>query len=373
MSESQQRTQGPPPRRRGRLVVRLAVALLVAAILLVVAGALIAAIAYEHVTMPGTPIEEVAFVVPEGASGRQVGRLLAEQGFIEHEILFRLALRLDDTAEPVRYGSYRLERGLSASELLRILQKGPEQVWDAEHVPPDRRVTVPEGLTLAQAAQLFDDPQAFLGAAAAPDLVERVGLPVRTLEGFLMPDTYYFDRKPTPRELVERMVEHFEETYAALCKEFPEAALRSKIETVTVASLVEEEARVDHERPLIAAVIYNRLKRRQRLEMDATLQYALGKYGERLLAADKEVDSPYNTYRVAGLPPGPISSPGAGSLRAAMNPAPVDYLYFVSNADGESHTFNRTLAEHQVAVNRFRREIAVQRRTLQTGPSNEWN
>ena len=112
----------------------------------------------------------------------------------------------------------------------------------------------------------------------------------------------------------------------------------------------------------VAAVIYNRLKKNMALEMDSTLQYALGKYGTRILDADKEVDSPYNTYRYRGLPPRPISNPGVASLRAAMDPAEVEYLYFVSNADGKTHTFSRTLREHNKAVARYRREIRQQRR-----------
>ncbi|MDX9975999.1 MAG: endolytic transglycosylase MltG, partial [FCB group bacterium] len=131
---------------------------------------------------------------------------------------------------------------------------------------------------------------------------------------------------------------------------------------VTIASLVEEESRVDDERPLVAAVVYHRLKQNMALGFDSTLQFALNKYGERMLDADKAVDSPYNTYLNAGLPPGPICSPGIKSLRAALNPADVDYLYFVSNADGKTHTFSRTYAEHNRAVADFRKKIAPQRK-----------
>jgi UPF0755 protein len=158
------------------------------------------------------------------------------------------------------------------------------------------------------------------------------------------------------------MVTQFEKEYEALLQEHPAARERSKLEIVTVASLVEEEARVDEERAIVAAVIYNRLSKGRPLEMDSTLQFALGKYGQRLLSEDKAVESPYNTYRKAGLPPGPISNPGVASLRAAMAPADMDYLYFVSNADGLTHTFSRTLKEHNAAVARYRKEIAVQRR-----------
>jgi UPF0755 protein len=141
----------------------------------------------------------------------------------------------------------------------------------------------------------------------------------------------------------------------------PGAERYDKLSIVTVASLIEEEAKISEERPLVAAVLYNRIEKGMPLQMDSTLQYALGKYGQRMLDSDKEIDSPYNTYRNKGLPPGPISSPGVDSLRAALAPAQRDYLYFVSNADGTSHTFSSTYEDHLKAVSQFRRDIAVQR------------
>src|SRR5690606_27570431 len=148
-----------------------------------------------------------------------------------------------------------------------------------------------------------------------------LGFEVSTYEGFLMPNTYFFEQEPEAHALALRMLEQFRIEYEKLLREFPDQAERDPLEVVTIASLIEEEARVDDERPLVASVIYNRLARNRPLELDSTLQYALNKYGQRLLNVDKEVDSPYNTYRNPGLPPGPISNPGPASLRAAMNPA----------------------------------------------------
>ncbi|MFO7775380.1 MAG: endolytic transglycosylase MltG, partial [Candidatus Hydrogenedentota bacterium] len=130
-------------------------------------------------------------------------------------------------------------------------------------------------------------------------------------------------------------------------------------------------ARAAHERPKVASVIENRLERGMTLDMDTTLQYALGKYGERMLNEDKEVDSPYNTYRNRGLPPGPIANPGLASFRAALDPADTEYLYFVSNGDGRTHTFSRTLEEHNQAVYRYRQEMASQRRALQESSNGD--
>ncbi|HUW61173.1 MAG TPA: endolytic transglycosylase MltG, partial [Candidatus Bathyarchaeia archaeon] len=149
-----------------------------------------------------------------------------------------------------------------------------------------------------------------------------------------------------------------------LLAESPLSEGYTPLQVVTVASLIEEEARGAEERPDVAAVIYNRLKRGMPLQLDSTIQYALNKYGQRLLYSDREVDSPYNTYKNKGLPPGPISNPGVASLRAALQPSQADYIYFVSNADGLTHTFSSSNAEHIRAVQRFRREIAPQRKAL---------
>lgn len=322
------------------------------------AAGLVAVVVYDHVVQPGRAGPEIEVIVPKGASGHAVGGLLVEKGLLGYEGFFRLATKLDDTKRPILHGVYALPKGASALELLHILQEGPDRQLGVDAF----RITIPEGLALEQAAQLVDRPQALLDAAQDPALLTRLGIQADTLEGFLMPNTYFFDAKPDEADLVERMVAQFEKEYAALVKEIPGADAYDKFAVVTVASLVEEEARVDSERPLVAEVIYNRLTQDMPLQMDSTLQYALGKYGQRMLEEDKEADSPYNTYTHAGLPPGPISNPGVASLRAALQPANEEYFYFVSNADGKTHTFSRTATEHEQAVAKYRREIATQRR-----------
>ena len=348
--------------------LRLAGKLVLLVLVLVFLGAAAlgvgAYLAYEHVTRPGTPGETVAVTIPEGLSGKAVGKVLADRGFVYHELFFRLAMRLDTTGRPIKHGYYELPSGLSPLQILNHLQEGTQWRMPPGEVPDELKVTIPEGLTIVQMAAQFADPEAFGEAAADPQLIARLGLDVPNLEGFLMPNTYYFEEKPDERAVVERLLSHFEHEYAELRKELPETAERDLLEVVTVASLIEEECRVDEERPLVAAVIYNRLKAGMPLDLDSTLQYALGKYGERILNEDKETDSPYNTYRRKGLPPGPISNPGVACLRAALQPAEEDYLFFVSNADGKTHTFSTTMNEHAEAVRRFRREIAVQRREL---------
>jgi UPF0755 protein len=329
---------------------------------------------YEHVTRPGTPGENVSLTIPEGLTGKAVGELLASKGLVEHELFFRLAMRLDTSGRAIKHGYYELPKGLSPMEILEHLQEGTKWRVPPDEMPDELKITIPEGLTIAQMADLFDEPAVFKEAAGDPKLIARLGLDVPNLEGFLMPNTYYFSEEFDECAVVERMFEQFQHDYEKLMQEFPEASGRDFLEVVTIASLVEEECRVDEERPLVAAVIYNRLEKGMPLELDSTLQYALGKYGERILYEDKETDSPYNTYKRKGLPAGPICNPGVACLRAALNPADQEYLFFVSNADGKTHTFSKNMAEHEEAVRRFRREIAVQRRELRERESHgEYN
>lgn len=327
-------------------------------ILLLIVLAVALYLVNDHVTQPGVPGEEMEFEVPEGATGNDVAELLSDAGLVEHWLFFRLAMRLDDGDQPIKHGVHLLAKGLSPTELLQLLRENPRPEIDPDAI----RITVPEGLTVAQTADIFVDSDAFLEAIQGFDPRDYLNFDVPSLEGFLMPNTYYFSEAPAPEKLIASMLTQFQSDYSALLAEFPDKASEDPVRLVIVASLIEEEARVDEERPIIAAVIYNRLERNRALQMDSTLQYALGKYGERLLNVDKEVDSPYNTYKRRGLPPGPISNPGVASIRAALAPADVKYLYFVSNADGKTHTFSNNLREHEAAVAKFRREIRNQRR-----------
>lgn len=358
MGKSEAETQKKPRRMTfWRLALMAFVWSWVILLIGVIAAGALAFMVYDYVTRPGQPGAAVEVEIPEGATGREIGRILADQKLIEHEGFFRLAMQIEGIDPNIRHGAYELHRGLSAVQLLHLLLEGPTAYLHANQV----RVTIPEGLSIPQAAALVDEPSKFFEAASDRDLIARLGITTDSLEGFLMPNTYFFDSAPEPIVLVERMVRQFEKEWEVLIAEHPGAAHLDKLYLVTVASLVERETKVDEERPLVAQVIYNRIENKMPLQMDSTLQFALNKYGQRMLDEDKQVRSPYNTYRNRGLPPGPICSPGLASLRAAMAPADVPYLYFVSNADGQTHTFSSTLDEHNRAVARFRREIEPQR------------
>jgi UPF0755 protein len=348
----------------GRFVFKLFLIVVALVFLAGVCAGILGMLAYQHITQPGVAGAPVEVSIPEGASGKSVGEILARADLVEHELFFEAAIRLDKSRKPIKQGWYSLPRGLSPMELLHILQQGSNRVPEASEVPDDRKVTVAEGLSVVQMSRLFLNPGAFVAAASDPKRIEALGLSVKTLDGFLMPNTYFFDRRPTEEEVVVRMLAEFQKTYAALTREFPVPDSYDMLSVITIASLVEEEAKLSEERPKVAAVIYNRLKKGMPLQLDSTLQYALDKYGQRMLYEDREVSSPYNTYKNPGLPPGPISCPGADSIKAALRPADADYIYFVSNADGKSHTFSATEAEHLKAVRNFRKEIAPQRKAL---------
>lgn len=344
------------------------------AVCLVALGGTVAAFAgyivYDHVTRPGYAGDPVSVKIPEGVTGARAGEILAEAGLLEYPWLMRAAIAVD-TRRPVdpdraggqiKFGEYVIPNGNSPTEILYRLYDGPTGHVRADEVPDDLRLTIPEGLSTRQIAALLDDGTAFLDIVTDPDLIASLGIEASSLEGFLMPNTYFFMEKPTGRAIALRMLDQFKREYADLVTAIPGAEDRPLLEIMTIASMVEEEARIDEERAIVASVIYNRLERGIALQMDSTLQFALNKYGQRMLNEDKEVKSPYNTYRNAGLPPGPISNPGVASIRAALQPADTKYLYFVSSADGKSHAFSETLAAHNRAVARYNREIAEQRR-----------
>lgn len=344
------------------------------AVCIVAFGGAIAAfsgyVVYDHVTRPGYSGDPVNVTIPEGVTGAKAGEILADAGLLEYDWLLRAAIAVDRrrpvdserAGGQIKFGEYVIPKGNSPTEILYRLYDGPSGSFRADDVPDDLRVTIPEGLSIRQIAALLDDGASFLEAASDTALIESLGIEASTLEGFLMPNTYFFAEKPTGRAIALRMLNQFKREYSDLLKAIPGAADRPLIEVLTVASMVEEEARIDEERAFVASVIYNRLERGMALQMDSTLQFALNKYGQRMLNEDKEVKSPYNTYRHAGLPPGPISNPGVASIRAALQPADTKYLYFVSSADGKSHAFSETLAAHNRAVTRYNREIAEQRR-----------
>lgn len=294
-----------------------------------------------------------------GSAGTAILAELEREGVIESALLARIYLyRQGDP--PLQAGEYRFEGALTVPEVLGKLIRGEVVTHE---------VTLVEGLTLEETARAlteggFGEQQRFLELMRDPAPIADLDPDAPDLEGYLFPDTYRFTRRTPEEEIVAALVGNFRERYASTLEPVIEETYRTGDdepptlrEIVTLASIVEKEARIPDERPTIAGVYQNRLDRGIGLYADPTVIYAfkkLGTWDGNLTRADLQVDSPYNTYRYPGLPPGPIASPGLASLEAAAAPAEVPYLYFVSRNDG-THVFAETLSEHNENVERWQK------------------
>ncbi len=289
--------------------------------------------------------------IPQGSGSMAIATRLADAGVVRDVNSFRLALWLTGAGRRLQAGEYRFDRAMSARQVADKIARGDVYV---------RPITFPEGLTVKQMAALYESKgfgaaQEFLDAARNRALVSAVDPDAKDLEGYLFPDTYKLPRHATVEQLVARMVAGFMKALTPELIDKAEARGLTVRQLVTLASVVEKETGTPAERKLVAAVYANRLRIGMPLQCDPTIIYALeraGRYDGNLTRDNMQFDSPYNTYRYAGLPPGPIASPGRASLEAAAGPADVPYLYFVSKNDG-SHAFAATLDEHNRNVQQY--------------------
>ncbi|MGQ0538409.1 MAG: endolytic transglycosylase MltG [Gemmatimonadaceae bacterium] len=290
-------------------------------------------------------------VIPAGATFRAAADSLKRARLISSARLFRIYAKLSGRDRALKPGTYMLARNQSWGGLIEALTEGRGLVYT---------FTIPEGFSIADMVPVIVRStgvpgESLLAAARDSALRGSVGAKTPTLEGYLFPDTYVFPAGTGARAIVGRLVRRFQEIWQPQWDARLAALALSRHDLVTLASLVEKEARRAEERPVIAAVYLNRLRRGMRLQADPSVQYAIGRHVERVLYRHLEIDSRYNTYRYSGLPPGPIASPGEASLVAALYPADVPYLYFVAHPDGH-HEFRRTFAEHAAAIRAVRRE-----------------
>lgn len=292
--------------------------------------------------------------IPAGADSFEIASRLKQEGLIRNEIAFQVGLQRWGLRGKLKAGYFELSPAMSPQEIAQVIASGRQATV---------KVTIPEGFTLAQIARRIGETNVCSAEeftkAATPERALRLDIPLPTdrrlqsLEGYLFPATYVFEYGTDPRSLVDEMLKTFRaRVIEGLATDLAQSRF-SLHEVVTIASMIEREARVPQDRPLIASVIYNRLSKGLRLQIDATVLYALGKHKDRLSHKDLRVDSPFNTYRHTGLPPHPICSPGEASLRAALHPAKTDYLYYVARPDG-SHVFTRTYAQHLKAIRAIR-------------------
>lgn len=292
----------------------------------------------------------VRVTVPTGASLATAAESLHEAGVIGSPKMFRAYATLRRSDRGIKAGTYLLPPDAGWGSVLSALRSGKGVVTI---------VTVPEGFTLAQTEALLTlkltvPPESVHVAVRDTALLHRLDVPIATLEGYLFPDTYFFSPGTSARTAVQAMARRFEQRWKTEWGARLDTVALSRHDLVTLASIVEREAKLAEERPVIAAVYWNRLRRGMLLQADPTVQYALPQYQSRLLNKHLTVKSPYNTYRYRGLPPGPISAPGEASLRATLFPADVPFLYFVAYPDGH-HEFRLTLAQHQQAARLARR------------------
>ncbi len=281
--------------------------------------------------LPGYSGERKEIVIEPGMGAKDVAKLLTDKGIIPNPYLFRLVAKLYGKERKIKAGKYILRKDMSLFEILKTIVEG-KGVLEA--------VTIPEGLTSSQIADIFlkkgiiKDKEKFL------KIVKE-----KNLEGYLFPDTYYVPEDYGEKRVIDMMVKRFEEK---LPKDFQERAKKlglSEKDVIILASLVEKEAKYQEDRPKIASVFLNRLKKGMKLESCATIQYILGNPKPNLSYEDLKIKSPYNTYLHKGLPPGPICNPGEASIMAVLYPAKTDYLYFVARKDGR-HLFAKTYKEH---------------------------
>lgn len=293
---------------------------------------------------------EVVMEVPVGMSVPALSELLHGQGLVRSAGKFRWLVRFKGAARQIKAGEYQLSTGLRPGELLNKIIRGEVRL---------HQITFPEGYTLKRMAELLEASklviaERFIAAATDPPFVRSLDIPATSLEGYLFPDTYRFARGLPVETVLRSFVTMFNQHFGPVQEEQARKLGFTRHQVVILASVVEKETAAAEERPLIAGVFLNRLRRRIRLQSDPTVIYGLRNFDGNLTRAHLQKDTPYNTYTRRGLPIGPICNPGAASIQAVLNPTSTPYLYFVAKKDG-THHFSTNLVEHNAAVLRHQK------------------
>ncbi len=321
---------------------------------LLLAGAAVGSLitAWFHPFKNYTEPEKVLWIAP-GTPSPAIARQLEEEGIISHRFLFLAYVKTLKWSKPLQAGEYLFRESLTIPKVAERLSDGLVHY---------RKVTIPEGASLFEIPELLTQggltlPKDFSKVFEKVDLISDLAPNARNLEGFLFPDTYHWTRQTSAEDLIRQMIQRFRQVAAIHLLPKMESGSLTLQQAVTLASLIEKETGVASERALVSAVFHNRLRRQIRLQCDPTVIYAAklrGRFRGKIFQSDLDFNSPYNTYIVAGLPPGPIANPGLKSLQAAIQPAKINYLYFVSDNRG-GHVFSKTLAQHNRAVASYRR------------------
>jgi UPF0755 protein len=335
------------------VIRKLLVALVVVLVIVAIAGGLVANELRRRLQEPfkGYESAEVFVEVPPGAGSAEIRRRLLDARVVSDDFVLRAALWWSGRSRSLQAGEYRFDQPISPLAVVDRIASGDVYT---------QRLTFPEGLTIAEMGKVFESrgfgpARAFVKAASEGALVKDLDPRAADLEGYLFPETYSLPRRADASRVVAMMVDRFRASYDDVLRSRAAAQQLTTRQVVTLASLIEKETARAEERPLVAAVYRNRMKQGMGMQADPTVVYALtraGKYDGNIRREDLSFDSPYNTYRYPGLPPGPIAAPGRASLEAALTPADVPYLYFVSRNDG-SHVFAATLKEHNANVYQY--------------------
>ena len=326
---------------------------------IIVIGLLLFATAFIYISNAGKPLnssnKEIVYLeIPKGSGSSEIARLLHDSKLIDNELAFKIKTKLGNYGSLYKAGYYPLSQSMSMDEIINLIQKGSALTV---------RFTIPEGFDIKRITERLLD-QDLIDAGDFQNQVENGSFNYyflsdaqkgkNRLEGFLYPDTYEVFPNATAKEIIDKMLSRFDQVFTLEYKDQLAKSGLTMNELITLASIIEREAKVPADRPVIASVFYNRLKIKMPLQSCATVQYILGEQKEKLTLDDIAIDSPYNTYKISGLPPGPICSPGLESIKAALYPAKTDYLYFLAKGDGStvfSTTYDEFLADKAKYIN----------------------
>ncbi len=291
---------------------------------------------------------EKLFTLTPGQGLKKTARALEQEGLVSDALRFTILARLENQDKLLKAGEYFFSNTMTPREILGQMVKGRVHLY---------RVTIPEGFNLVQiaaavAAAGLESEEQFLAVARDPQTAKKMGIEAKTLEGYLFPDTYYFPKGLDAATIIATMVKQFRAAFLPEWEDRAEDLKMSIHEVTTLASIIEKETGAPEERPIIASVFHNRLQKGMRLETDPTVIYGIVDFDGNIKRRHLTTYTPYNTYKIKGLPPGPIASPGAKAIEAALFPAKTDYLYFVSKKDG-THHFSTTIEQHNAAVRKY--------------------
>ncbi len=299
-----------------------------------------------------TPLDpkagEIVFSILPGQSLSSISKRLEEQSIISDSLYFKLYAQISDAGKKLKTGEYILSASKTPAQILEILLKGKVKLY---------KITIPEGWSITQIAQALEERNScnkdtFISLCHDKGFINKLNIKSISLEGYLFPDTYLFPKQTSCEKIIQTMVANFKKVFTPSMKAQADEMGFSIHEIVTLASIIEKETGDASERPLISSVFHNRLKKNMRLESDPTVIYGITNFDGNIKRKHLRMLTPYNTYKIKGLPMGPIANPGALSIKAALSPVNSDYLFFVSKKD-TTHKFSRTIQEHNRAVRKY--------------------